>query len=137
MVHDLLRHLVDKIQNNKHQIARFKEFYLEDARTILISYGSSARSARHVVEYLRPRGEHIGLLELQTLWPFPDYLIREKCSNARFVVVVEMNMGQILRQVKTSMDNPDNVFLANRIDGSLITPGDIRNILRLVEGKGV
>jgi 2-oxoglutarate ferredoxin oxidoreductase subunit alpha len=137
VVHGLLRHLVDKIQNNKNQIARYKEFYLEDARTILISYGSSARSARHVVEYLRPRGEQIGLLELQTLWPFPDHLIREKCSEARFVVVVEMNMGQILSQVKISMDNPDNVFLANRIDGSLITPGDIRDILRLIEGKGV
>jgi 2-oxoglutarate ferredoxin oxidoreductase subunit alpha len=89
------------------------------------------------VEYLRPRGELIGLLELQTLWPFPDQLIREKCSEARFVVVVEMNMGQILQQVKASMDNPDNVFLANRIDGSLIAPDDIRKILRLVEGKGV
>ncbi len=137
VVHDLLRHLADKIQNNRNQIARYKEFYLEDARTILISYGSSARSARHVVEYLRPRGELIGLLELQTLWPFPDQLIREKCSEARFVVVVEMNMGQILQQVKASMDNPDNVFLANRIDGSLIAPDDIRKILRLVEGKGV
>jgi len=137
VVHDLLRHLVDKIQNNRNQIARYKEFYLEGARTILISYGSSARSARHVVEYLRPRGELIGLLELQTLWPFPDQLIREKCSEARFVVVVEMNMGQILQQVKASMDNPDNVFLANRIDGSLIAPDDIRKILRLVEGKGV
>lgn len=137
VVHDLLRHLVDKIQNNKGQIARYKSFYLEDARTILISYGSSARSARHVVEYLRQRGEQIGLLELQTLWPFPDHLIRDLCSAARFVVVVEMNMGQILRQVKTALDNPDNVFLANRIDGSLIMPGDIRNILRLIEGKGV
>jgi 2-oxoglutarate ferredoxin oxidoreductase subunit alpha len=46
-------------------------------------------------------------------------------------------MGQILQQVKASMDNPDNVFLANRIDGSLIAPDDIRKILRLVEGKGV
>ncbi len=137
VVHDLLRHLVDKIQNNKNQIARYKSFYLEDARTILVSYGSSARSARHVVEYLRPRGEQIGLLELQTLWPFPDHLIRDLCSAARFVVVVEMNMGQVLHQVKTALDNPDNVFLANRIDGSLITPGDIRNILHVIEGKGV
>lgn len=137
VVHDLLRHLVDKIENNKNQIARYKSFYLDDARTILISYGSSARSAQHVVEYMRPRGEPIGLLELQTLWPFPDQLIRDLCSSARFVVVVEMNMGQILRQVKMAVDNPDNVFLANRIDGSLITPSDIRNILRLIEGKGV
>ncbi len=137
VVHDLLRHLVDKIQNNINQIARYKTHYMEDARTVLISYGSAARSALHVVEYLRPRGERIGLLELQTLWPFPAQVIREKCADALSVVVVEMNMGQVLRQVKIALDGPENVFLANRIDGTLITPDDIRNILRLIQGKGV
>ncbi len=137
VVHGLLRHLVDKIQNNVNQIARFKEFYLEDAECILISYGSSARSARHVVEYLRPRGERIGLLELQTLWPFPHDIVNEKCANAKYMVVVEMNMGQILREVKRAVKNPERVFLANRIDGVFIAPRDIRDILRIIQGKGV
>ena len=137
VVHGLLRHLVDKIQNNVNQIARFKEFYLEDAECILISYGSSARSARHVVEYLRPRGERIGLLELQTLWPFPHDIVDEKCANAKNVVVVEMNMGQIMREVKRAVKNPERVFLANRIDGVFIAPRDIRDILRIIQGKGV
>jgi len=106
VVHELLRHLVDKIQNNVNQIARFKEFYLKDSECILISYGSSARSARHVVEYLRSRGEKIGLLELQTLWPFPHDIVKEKCANAKYVVVVEMNMGQIMREVKRAVENP-------------------------------
>jgi len=52
-------------------------------------------------------------------------------------VVVELNMGQILREVKIALDNPEKVFLANRIDGVFITPTDIRNILRLIQGKGV
>ena len=137
VVHGLLRHLVDKIQNNVNQIARFKEFYLEDAECILISYGSSARSARHVVEYLRPRGERIGLLELQTLWPFPHDIVNEKCANAKYMVVVEMNMGQIMREVKRAVKNPERVFLANRIDGVFIAPTDIRDILRIIQGKGV
>jgi len=137
VVHGLLRHLVDKIQNNVNQMARFKEFYLEDAECILISYGSSARSARHVVEYLRPRGERIGLLELQTLWPFPHDIVNEKCANAKYMVVVEMNMGQILREVKRAVKNPERVFLANRIDGVFIAPRDIRDILRIIQGKGV
>ncbi|MBW1842216.1 MAG: 2-oxoacid:acceptor oxidoreductase subunit alpha [Deltaproteobacteria bacterium] len=137
VVHDLIRHLVDKIQNNVNQITRFKEYYLEDAECILISYGSSARSALHVVEYLRPRGERIGLLELQTLWPFPDHIVREKCADAKYMVVVEMNMGQILQEVRIAVDNPEKVFLANRIDGVFITPMDIRNIMRLIQGKGV
>jgi 2-oxoglutarate ferredoxin oxidoreductase subunit alpha len=137
VVHGLIRHLTDKIQNNVNQITMVKEYFLEDAEFILISYGSSARSALHVVEYLRPRGERIGLLELQTLWPFPHHIVREKCANAKYVIVAEMNMGQILQEVRIAVDQPEKVFLANRIDGVFITPMDIRNIMRLVQGKGV
>jgi 2-oxoglutarate ferredoxin oxidoreductase subunit alpha len=51
--------------------------------------------------------------------------------------VVELNMGQILREVKMAVDEPQKVFLANRIDSVFITPEDILNILRLIQGKGV
>jgi len=137
VVHGLLRHLVDKINNNANQMARYKEYYLDDADRVLISYGSSARSALHVVENRRPRGERLGLLELQTLWPFPDHIVRDKCKNADSVIVVEMNMGQVMQMVRNAVDDPKKVFLANRIDGQLITPTDIRNILRLIQGRGV
>jgi len=137
IVHGLMRHLVDKIQSHVNTITRYKEFYTQDAECLLISYGSSARSALHVVENRRARGERIGLLELQTLWPFPYAMIREKCDKARHIVVVEMNMGQVVRAVKQAVDRPDRVVLANRIDGSFITPTDIKNILRLIQGKGV
>lgn len=136
-VHGLLRHLVDKIHNHDMEIARTKAYHLQGARTVLISYGSSARSALHVVQSLRARGVSIGLLELQTLWPFPAHIVAQTCAEAKAVVVVEMNMGQVLQQVKLAVDRPDKVYLANRIDGTLITPTDIRNILRLIEGKGV
>lgn len=137
VVHGLLRHLTDKITNNVGEITRCREYYMEDARTVLISYGSSARSALHVVEHQRRRGERLGLLELQSLWPFPYGLIDEKCAAARHIVVVEMNMGQITRAVKRAVKDPERVVLANRIDGVFITPTDIKNILRLVQGKGV
>jgi 2-oxoglutarate ferredoxin oxidoreductase subunit alpha len=137
VVRGLIRHLVDKINKNAHQIARYKEYHMEDARTVLISYGASARSALHVVQSGRRKGERLGLLELQTLWPFPMGLVREKCADARQVVVVEMNMGQITQAVKLAVDRPERVFLANRIDGILINPTDIRNILRLIRGEGV
>ncbi len=137
ITYGLVRHLVDKIQNNTDKISKYKEYYLEDAGTILISYGSAARSALHLVENRRRRGEKLGLLELQTLWPFPYSLVQEKCADAKYVVVVEMNTGQILQSVKICVDRPERVFLANRIDGVFISPTDIRNILRLIEGKGV
>jgi 2-oxoglutarate ferredoxin oxidoreductase subunit alpha len=136
-VHGLLRHLVDKIENHTNQIVRYKEYYLEDAEHLLISYGSAARSARHVVEDRRLRGERLGLLELQTLWPFPADIVREKCIHPKSVIVVELNMGQILSSVKMVVNDPQKVFLANRIDGIFITPEDILNILRLIQGRGV
>lgn len=137
VVHGLIRHLMDKIENQACQLARYREFYTEDADCLLISFGSSARSARHVVERRRLRGERFGLLELQTLWPFPYEIVRNKCANARYVIVVEMNTGQVCQNVRLAVDNPERVFLANRVDGSFITPTDIQRMLHLFQGKGV
>ena len=75
-------------------------------------------------------------MELNTLWPFPYQIVREKCANAKHIIVVEMNIGQILRAVKRAVEEPEKVFLANRIDGVFINPDDIRNIIRFIQGKG-
>jgi len=93
--------------------------------------------AQHVVQERRSRGERLGLLELQTLWPFPGDIVRQHSARARAVVVVEMNMGQLMQSVKLAVPNPERVFLANRIDSVFITPSDIMNILRIIQGKGV
>ncbi|MEZ4549928.1 MAG: 2-oxoacid:acceptor oxidoreductase subunit alpha, partial [Desulfobacterales bacterium] len=103
IVYGLIRHLVDKIENNSHQIARFRKYYVKDADILLISYGAAARSALHLVENRRRRGEKLGLLELQTLWPFPGEIVKDACKNVKFAIVVEMNMGQVLEQVRLSV----------------------------------
>jgi 2-oxoglutarate ferredoxin oxidoreductase subunit alpha len=137
IVHGLLRHLVDKIENNATQMARYNNYFLHDAEILLISYGASARSTLHAVKHLRKRGQRIGLLELQTLWPFPRDIVRECAGKAKFVGVVEMNMGQLMQSVKLAVDEPDQVFLINRIDGELITDADIKNTLRIIMGRGI
>jgi 2-oxoglutarate ferredoxin oxidoreductase subunit alpha len=136
IVYELMHHLVDKIEGHTKEITMVKEFFLDDAEYLLISYGSSARTALHVVENRRERGEKIGLLELLSLWPFPVDTVRERCACVNYVIVVEMNMGQILQEVKKASDEPDKVFLANKIDGSFIAPTDVLNILRIIQGKG-
>jgi 2-oxoglutarate ferredoxin oxidoreductase subunit alpha len=137
IVHGLLRHLVDKIENNANQMAHYKTYFLEDAEHVLISYGSAARSTLHVVKHLRNRGQRIGMLELQTLWPFPKDVVWQYTQKAKYVGVVEMNMGQLTQNVKMTVANPDSVFLINRIDGELITPTDIKKTLRIITGRGV
>ncbi|MFO7859641.1 MAG: 2-oxoacid:acceptor oxidoreductase subunit alpha [Desulfosalsimonas sp.] len=137
IVYGLIRHLMDKIQNYAGNMTFFRQDHIEDAHTVLVSYGAAARSARHLVENRRKRGERLGLLELQTLWPFPGDVVRKVCKNADYIVVVELNTGQVIREVKLAVDRPERVYLANRIDGQLISPTDIQNILRLLHGKGV
>lgn len=136
VVYGLTHHLVDKIQGYAQEITRTKEFFIDDADCLLVSYGSSARTALHVVENRRARGERLGLLELHTLWPFPSDIVRKSCASANSVLVVEMNMGQIFQEVKKAVDDPGKVFLANQIDGSFITPTDVLNVLRIIQGKG-
>jgi 2-oxoglutarate ferredoxin oxidoreductase subunit alpha len=137
IVGGLMHHLVDKINNNVHEITRYKEYHMDDASIVLISYGCSARSARHVVENRRKRGEKLGLIELQTIWPFPVHVIRNRCSDASYILVVEQNMGQLVHLVKMSVAHPERIFLCNRIDGVFVSPTDIRNVLRVIQGRGV
>ena len=106
------------------------------AQQVFVSYGSSARSALHLVHTLRGKGIRAGLLELQTLWPFPSELVRERTEKARTVYVVEMNMGHMAAQVRQNVKSPDRVFLVNRVDGQLITPTDISRVMRVIEGRG-
>ena len=133
---NLIYHLVDKIENRAHLLARWKEYHMEDAEHVIVSYGSAARSARELVEARRLKGDRIGLLELQTLWPFPAQLVRNKTRNAKNVFVVEMNMGQVKEQVKQAVAHPDRVFLVNRMDGMLVNPRDIGTVMRTIEGRG-
>ena len=137
VANDLIHHLIHKIENRKRMVVRHKEFNTDDAEIMLISYGSSARSARHIMENRRAVGMSVGMIELQTLWPFPSELIRERCKHADYIVVVEMNMGQVVHQVKAAVERPHRVFLSNRVDGAMITPTDIKNLIRVIQGKGV
>jgi 2-oxoglutarate ferredoxin oxidoreductase subunit alpha len=137
VAYDLLHHLVDKVENRADSMARYREYFTEDADVLLISYGSSARSAQHLVEMRRERGAKLGLLELQSLWPFPRETVREKCEGRTHVLIVEMNMGQICQEVRKAVSNPEKVFLANRFDGVLISHEDILKVLNMIQGKGV
>jgi 2-oxoglutarate ferredoxin oxidoreductase subunit alpha len=137
VAYNLIHHLVDKIENMELDIARYQEFFTEDAEILLISYGSSARSALQIVEDRRKQGVKMGLLELNTLWPFPAEAVRRNSSGKTHILVVEMNMGQIYHEVKKAVQNPERVFLANRFDGNFISHNDIGKVLNLIQGKGV
>jgi 2-oxoglutarate ferredoxin oxidoreductase subunit alpha len=105
---------------------------LEDAAAVVVAYGSVARSAREAVETLRAQGKRVGLLKLQTLWPFPRAAFERFLGRVHSVLVCEMNRGQVYREVLRVARGRCEVRKLGRVDGELITPGEIAKALREV-----
>ena len=114
-----------KITQGFHEIQMTKSFLMEDAEVAVIAYGSVARSARRAVIMAREKGIKAGLVQLVTLFPFPRRLVEPVLNQCRCVVVPEMNVGQISREVKRVNQGPARVEKFNQVDGRLIVPRDI------------
>ena len=114
-----------KITNGFFEIQITKKLHLEDAEVVVIAYGSVARSARRAIAMARLQGIKAGLIQLVTLFPFPKNTVVNAMRQCKAVLVPEMNMGQISREIKRVNPGTTEVFKYNRIDGQLITPIEI------------
>ena len=74
---NLLNRLMSKIYNNLDDIIEYEMIDAEDADTVIVSFGSTARSASRAVNLLRQEGLKVGMLRLKTIWPFPHKAINE------------------------------------------------------------
>ena len=103
-------------------------FNMDDADTLVISYGVSARAAKAVFNEQNRLGKPVSLLILKTLWPVPEHLIRQVAQSVKRIVVVEMNMGQYIREIKRILPEKRIDFLG-QMDGRLITPAQITEVI--------
>ncbi|MFZ5449270.1 MAG: 2-oxoacid:acceptor oxidoreductase subunit alpha [Thermodesulfobacteriota bacterium] len=120
-----LNRLFRKITQHFSDILMVEEELTADAEILVVAYGSVARSARRAVREVRTQGLKAGLLQLVTLWPFPRRLLEPHLRKVRAVLVPELNMGQMSREVKRINQGMTRIETLNRIDGDLITPGEI------------
>ncbi len=120
-----LHRLFRKITQHFHDIQMVREEQTADAEILVVAYGAVARSARRAVFEARERGIKAGLLQLITLWPFPRRHLEPLLRQVRAVLVPELNMGQMSREVKRINQGITRVEGLNRIDGNLITPDEI------------
>jgi len=121
----LMNRLFRKITQGFQEIQKVKPFMMDDAEVAVIAYGSVARSARQAVIEARQLGINAGLLQLITIFPFPRRFVEDVLRQCRAVLIPEMNMGQISREVKRVNQTDARVDKLNRMDGQLITPEEI------------
>jgi 2-oxoglutarate/2-oxoacid ferredoxin oxidoreductase subunit alpha len=120
-----MNRLFRKIYQHFFDIQMVEHEQTQDAELLVIAYGSVARSARRAVRDARDRGIKAGLLQLVTLWPFPRQIVEPLLRQVRVVLVPELNLGQVSREVKRVNQGQTRIEKLNRIDGSLITPEEI------------
>lgn len=131
-----LRRIVAKIESRAEELALYQAHFIDDAECVIISYGITSRAAEEAVRELRAAGISVGWLDLKTLWPFPEKLVRSCTENARYVLVPELNLGQLVREVERAVAGRALVEHVGRVDGALITPQEICQSLRERESVG-
>jgi 2-oxoglutarate/2-oxoacid ferredoxin oxidoreductase subunit alpha len=128
----LLKRL-DEIEANE---IRYKEYFLEDARIVVVGFGTAGRIALSAVRAARAEGIPVGLLRPVSLSPFPSQVINELANQVDKFLVVEMNSGQMLQDVRLAVEGKVPVEFYGRLGGVVPFPHEIRDeINRLASGK--
>jgi 2-oxoglutarate ferredoxin oxidoreductase subunit alpha len=124
-----------KIDRHLDEICLWEEDGIEDARVVVVAYGSTARSARQALKVARARyGRKVGLLRLKTLWPFPEDVVARVADLAQRIVVAEMNLGQIALEVER-IAGRHKVLRVGRADGQIVTPEQIVDAMRTSQAQ--
>jgi 2-oxoglutarate ferredoxin oxidoreductase subunit alpha len=124
--------LKNKIMMHCQEIWEWEEHYTEDAKYLIVAYGSAARAARGAVESLRNGRIKVGLMHLRTIWPFPYHPLAQIAEKARLkmVFVAENNMGQLIHPVREALPHNIKVRGINRYDGHSLDPYEIVRVVK-------
>lgn len=128
----LINRLVDKVRLNADRIIQCEEHFLDDADIVVISYGISSRVSARAVEIARQEGLRVGHLRLITVWPFPEKVIQALSERIKAFVVVEMNKGQIVREVERFAGNGRKTAGVHNAGGAVHKPDEILQCIKKV-----
>lgn len=111
-----------KIENYTAEIAKLRIDMMDDADVAFIAYGTVARTALQAASIARKAGFKVGNIQIYTVWPFPDQQLLDLCSRCKKVIVAELNMGQIVHEVRRVLPHDMAIHTIQRYDGEILTP---------------
>jgi pyruvate/2-oxoacid:ferredoxin oxidoreductase alpha subunit len=122
------RRLMAKYERAAREIPLCESYRMEDARVALVGYGIVARILRSAVDLARGRGERVGLIRPQTLWPFPSGAIRDAAERVERMVVVELSDGQMVDDVRLAVEGRRPVSFYGRKGGMTPAPEEVLEV---------
>ena len=108
---------------------RAESWLVDDADVVVVAFGASARIARSAVSTAREQGHKVGLIRPITLWPFPVDAIASTLDTAKAYLTVEMNMGQMVDDVRLAVNGKAPVEFFGRTGGVIPTPEEVGEAL--------
>jgi 2-oxoglutarate/2-oxoacid ferredoxin oxidoreductase subunit alpha len=126
-----VRQLHEKIDRHRDEIVLTRSFYADDdIEVLIVAFGATTRAGRAAALEARARGIKTGVLQLQTIWPFPDKEVAALGRNVKMVLVPEMNYsGQVAGEVRKALGAGADIRGVNRYNGTIITPQDILDVM--------
>ncbi|MCR4853089.1 MAG: 3-methyl-2-oxobutanoate dehydrogenase subunit VorB [Prevotella sp.] len=123
-------HLQEKYAEIREKEVRFETQYCDDADYLIVAFGSAARIAQKAMEIAHEEGIKVGLFRPITLWPFPTKQIADMARTKKGVLVVEINAGQMVQDVKLAINGEVKVEQFGRLGGIVPEPEEIVNALK-------
>lgn len=120
-----IRRLFAKYDKIAAEETEWEEHETEDADVILVAFGSMGRNIKATMKELRKQGLKVGMLRPITLSPFPEKRLSELADKCKQFIVVEMNMGQMINDVKLAVNGKAKVDLLNRPVGQWLSVEEI------------
>jgi 2-oxoglutarate ferredoxin oxidoreductase subunit alpha len=117
--------LQEKLKKIAANEVRWKEYSTEGADLLLVAFGTVGRVCQTVVREARENGVRVGLLRPITLWPFPSARLEELAQQVRGMLVVEMNAGQMLEDVRLAVEGRCPVRFYGRLGGIVPLPDEV------------
>ncbi|MCX5785438.1 MAG: 3-methyl-2-oxobutanoate dehydrogenase subunit VorB [Elusimicrobia bacterium] len=114
----------------------YEEKMLEDAEVALVAYGTSARVSMAAMKMAREKGLKVGLFRPITLWPYPKKRLIELSGRIKKFIAVEMSLGQMVEDVRLSLNGRGEVYLHSKPGGSVITAEEVLATIEGVMKKG-
>ncbi len=119
-----MKRLCDKITNHTGELEDVRTAFIDDAKVLVAAYGSVARSALSAVRQARKNNLRVGFFQPRILWPFPEKALQQAIDGVTHIIVPEMNIGKICREIQRLCPGIDIVSLA-KVGGDLHTPLEI------------
>jgi 2-oxoglutarate ferredoxin oxidoreductase subunit alpha len=126
----LVGRIRQKILRDEKALRDTVEVDLDGARVAVISFGASARPSYGAVKKARGKGLKAGMLRLRTLWPFPEGLVSDLADSVDAILVVEMNVGKLVREVERIVCDRAEVVSVAKIGGVLPSVDEIHKAIR-------